>query len=183
MPSIPAPARLPQLTFEEIAPGRARMFSVEDALGEQLEDLERWVSATVREQRREVWRFWTLRVPTLLVAVLALLCVPMGFAVALPGLAAAVAVLLGVDAVWPGGTEQAPLRRAVFELRRLQNTVKLRWDRVRLAHPDPVSSKRIAYAIALLDAIQSRREGISRYLRGLVPSPGVGRRPFDQSSR
>jgi hypothetical protein len=54
--------------------------------------------------------------------------------------------------------------------------LKLRWDKVRLAHPDPGARERIAHALALLDSVQSKREEIGKYLGNAEPSPGVQRR-------
>jgi hypothetical protein len=169
---------MPQLTMEELAPGLPRSFSPEDALNEQIQDLERWVDSNLANERRAVLRFWLLRVPAVLCALIATATGTLGIGPALAGLAAAVALLVAIDSAWPGGTLRSPLRRALYDLRQLQNTVKIRWDRVRLAHPDVASPKRVAYALALLDVIQAKRESISKYLAGIVPSPSMGKRPF-----
>jgi hypothetical protein len=50
----------------------------------------------------------------------------------------------------------------------------LKWDKVRLAYPDRFSARRIAHALALLDATQSKREEIGKYLGDA--SPGIERR-------
>jgi len=160
------------------ATSRLKEFSPEQVLGEQVEDLERWVLANLQRDRRSLIQFWLLRVPALSCALLAASSPVLGIAGALPGLSAGVALLLAIDSVWPGSTWRGPMRRALYDLRQLQNSVKLRWDRVRLAHPDPTSAKRVAYALALLDAIQQKRETISRYLTGYVASPSVGNKPF-----
>jgi hypothetical protein len=169
---------MPQLSLDELEPGRTRAFSAEHALNEQIDDLERWVEASLRRQRRVVLRFWALRVPAMLAALLAIGAGAFGLATVFAGLAAGVALLLAADAVWSAAASRSPLRRALYDLRELQNTVKLRWDRVRLAHPDAESSKRVAYALALLDSIQVKRDDVNRYLVGLVPSPSVGKQPF-----
>jgi hypothetical protein len=83
---------------------------------------------------------------------------------------------VAVDAAWPSGSFRNPHQRAVYDLRELQNTLKLRWDKVRLAHPDPGARERIAHALALLDSVQSKREEIGKYLGNAEPSPGVQRR-------
>ena len=66
-------------------------------------------------------------------------------------------------------------RRAVHDLRELQNSVKLRWDKVRLAYPESNAPKRVAHALALLDMIQAKREEIGKYLGTSAPSPGITR--------
>jgi hypothetical protein len=63
----------------------------------------------------------------------------------------------------------------VYDLRELQNTLKLRWDKVRLAHPDPAAPQRTAHALALLDQVQSKREEIGKYLGSAEASPGIKR--------
>jgi hypothetical protein len=68
--------------------------------------------------------------------------------------------------------------RAVHDLRELQNTLKLRWDKVRLAHPDPVAPQRVAHAMAMLDAVQAKREEIGKYLVRAEPSQGVKTKIF-----
>jgi len=54
--------------------------------------------------------------------------------------------------------------------------LKLRWDKVRLAHPNPLSPKRVAHALVLLDAISAKREEIGKYLGDASPgvSKGIG---------
>ena len=37
-------------------------------------------------------------------------------------------------------------------------------------HPDPASTKRIAHALVLLDAIQTKREEIGKYLGDASPA-------------
>ena len=65
--------------------------------------------------------------------------------------------------------------RAVHDLRELQNTLKLRWDKVRLAHPDLTAPQRVAHAMAMLDAVLAKREEIGKYLVRAEPSTGVKR--------
>jgi hypothetical protein len=162
----------PSDSFEVRAPGS---FAPESAIDDQIADLERWALANVARDRREKLRFWVLRGVALLGAAGA--AVAAGFALAklaivLAGLAA---LAIAVDAAWPSGTFRNPHQRAVHDLRELQNTLKLRWDKVRLAHPDPGARERVAHALALLDSVQSKREEIGKYLGSSEPSPGVRR--------
>jgi len=64
---------------------------------------------------------------------------------------------------------------AVFDLRELQNTLKWRWDKVCLAHPDQAAPQRTAHALALLDQVQNEREEIGKYLGSAEASPGIQR--------
>ena len=151
-------------------------FSPEVAIDEQIEELERWARANLRRDRSEKARFWTLRGVAFLGAAGSALSV--GFAQPHAAIAASTvtALAIAIDSAWPGGAFKNPHQRAVHDLRELQNTVKLRWDKVRLAHGDPAAPQRVAHALALLDAVQAKREEIGKYLGSSEPSPGLGRR-------
>jgi hypothetical protein len=146
-------------------------FSPDDAIDHQIADLERWAQANEKQERSERVRFWILRGTAFVSAVLAAISGPLGLAHAPMVLAGVAALFIAVDAAWPG-TRQ-PHRRAVYDLRALQNTIKLRWDKVRLAYPNPTGTKRVANALALLDAIQVKREDIGRYLGNAEASSGL----------
>jgi hypothetical protein len=151
-------------------------FSPERAIDEQIADLESWALANLRRDRHEKVRFWALRGSAFVFAAGA--AAAAGFtqprlAILCAGLSA---LSVAVDAAWPGGAFKNPHQRAVHDLRELQNTIKLRWDKVRLAHGDPQAPQRIAHALALLDAVQAKREEIGKYLGNSEPSPGLARR-------
>lgn len=163
----------PSEAYEARSPGA---FAPESAIDDQIADLERWALGNLSRDRLEKTRFWILRGVAFLGAAGA--AVAAGFAVGkvaivLAGLAA---LAVAVDAAWPSGSFRNPHQRAVYDLRELQNTLKLRWDKVRLAHPDPAARERIAHALALLDSVQAKREEIGKYLGNAEPSPGVQRR-------
>jgi len=82
---------------------------------------------------------------------------------------AVAALAIAIDAAWPSTADRVARRRAIHDLRDLQHTLKLKWDKVRLAYPDPNTPKRIAHALALLDATQAKREEISKYLGDATP--------------
>ena len=149
-------------------------FVPDQALGDQIEDLERWAEANARHDRRESIRFWVLRGTAFLGSAAAAAIA--GYTVAWPAavLAAVSALAIAIDSAWAARSGRNPFRRAQFEIRELENTVRLRWDKVRLAHPDPVASARTAHALALLDMIQARREEIGKYV-GSVETPAVQR--------
>lgn len=151
-------------------------FSPETTIDEQIEDLERWALANLKRDRNEKLRFWMLRGMGLLGAAGAAIGGGLGHGPVAVVLGALGAFAIAIDAAWPGGAFKNPHQRAVHDLRELQNTLKLRWDKVRLAHADPAAPQRIAHALALLDAVQSKREEIGKYLGSSEPSPGVGRR-------
>jgi len=149
-------------------------FVPDKALGDQIDDLERWAQDNARSDKREAIRFWSLRGTAFLAAAAA--AATAGYAVGWPAavLAAISALAVAIDAAWSARSGRNPYRRAMFEIRELENTVRLRWDKVRLAHPDPMASARTAHALALLDMIQSRREEIGKYV-GSVEAPAVQR--------
>jgi hypothetical protein len=150
-------------------------FAPEKAIDEQIEDLERWAVVNLRQDRNEKIRYWLLRSTAFLGAA--------GAAVAAGLLAHKVALVLGalsalaiaVESAWPSVTK-SPALRAVHDLRELQNALKLRWDKVRLAHPDPMAPQRVAHAMAMLDQVQSKREEIGKYLVSADPTQGITRR-------
>jgi hypothetical protein len=79
------------------------------------------------------------------------------------------ALAIAVDSAWPSTADRNARRRAIHDLRELQHTLKLKWDKVRLAYPNPYTAKRVAHALALLDATQSKREEIGKYLGDATP--------------
>ena len=175
-----APADVPRFDQELSEGSEPRAlptsFAPESAIDEQIAELERWAVANLVRDRREKWRFWVLRGIEFLCASGAAIAAGFGVtkvAIVLGGLTA---LAVAVDSAWPSGTFKNPHQRAVHDLRELQNTLKLRWDKVRLAHPDPLARERVAHALALLDSVQSKREEIGKYLGSAEPSPGVQRR-------
>jgi len=172
------PTRAPQLTIpppglDELAEGYAKRpvgaFAPEQAIDEQIASLEAWARANLSSEAREVSRFWIFRGLAFLGAVGA----ATGAVLPLPHLALAAggvaALAIAIDSAWPATADRNARRRAIHDLRELQHTLKLKWDKVRLAYPDPNTPKRIAHALALLDATQSKREEISRYLGDATP--------------
>jgi hypothetical protein len=158
------------------APRVSGSFAPETAIDEQIEDLERWALANLRRERNEKVRFWTLRGLAFIGSAGAAIVGGLAQVPIATALGALGALALAIDSAWPGGAFKNPHQRAVHDLRELQNTVKLRWDKVRLAHSDPLAPQRIAHALALLDAVQAKREEIGKYLGNSEPSPGVSRR-------
>lgn len=171
-PTIP-PAALEELE-ERYADVPEGAFAPEQAIEGQIEELEAWTLANVRAERRELVRFWLLKGLGFLGAAtggLAGFLEAPRFALA-SGVIAALAV--AIDAAYPATSERTARRRAIHDLRELQHTLKLKWDKVRLAHPDKHSLKRIAHALALLDSAQAKREEIGRYLGDASPRVNGG---------
>lgn len=150
-------------------------FAPETAIEEQIEDLERWALANLRRDRNDKIRFWVLRGLAFAGATSAAIAGGFGVGKLAIVLGAIAALAVAIDSAWPGSV-RSPNRRAASDLRELQNTLKLRWDKVRLAHADVTAPQRVAHALALLDAVQAKREEIGKYLGNVEPSPGVERR-------
>lgn len=172
--SLPPDPRAPEVEgMDEDIPFPSGAFSPDDAIDEQIADLERWAAANERRERNETARFWILRGTAFLAAVFAGVVCSLGFVRVSTVLAGVAALFIAVDSAWPGASLRNPYRRAVYDLRALQNTIKLRWDKVRLAYPNATGARRVANALALLDAIQAKREDIGRYLGSAEASPGL----------
>ncbi|HEY5375599.1 MAG TPA: hypothetical protein VIK01_18090 [Polyangiaceae bacterium] len=156
----------------EFRPGS---FAPEHAIDEQISDLERWAVANLARDRKDKIRYWVLRGTACSSAIAA--AITAGFAEPRPAMVfgALAALCVAIDAAWPSDSFRNVHRRAVYDLRELQNTLKLRWDKVRLAHPDTAAPQRTAHALALLDQIQSKREEIGKYLGSAEASPGIKR--------
>lgn len=152
-------------------------FAPETAIDDQIEDLERWAAANLKQDRSERIRFWVLRGVTFLGASGAAVAAGLALGKLAVGLGATAALAIAIDSAWPVAFRN-PALRAVHDLRELQNMLKLRWDKVRLAHPDPTAPQRVAHAMAMLDAVQAKREEIGKYLVRAEPSQGVSRRAF-----
>jgi hypothetical protein len=144
-------------------PSAAPLAAPEKAIAEQLEALDLWARANRRDGRRAVMRYCLLKGPALVCIVAALVAESLAAGQGVIVLTAMAAVAIAIDAAWASPSNQ-PHRRAISDVRDLQNTVKLRWDTIRIAHPDPRDPSRAAEALAILDLIQQRREMIGKSL-------------------
>lgn len=170
-----APADTTPADAEPTEVFRPGSFKPETAIDEQINDLERWVQANLKRTRHEKIRFWVLRGLAISGALLAALMASQDS----PRITILASVLgalcVAIDAAWPSDSFRNVHQRAVCDLRELQNTLKLRWDKVCLAHPDTSAPQRTAHALALLDQVQNKREEIGRYLGSAEASPGIQR--------
>jgi len=168
-----SPANLDILAERYAALAGEATFSADDAVDRQIAGLEDWCRTAIWRERRDLIRFWVLRSIAFVGTTVASAApfVP-GAPPHLPLVAGTLAVVaLATDSAWPETADRVSRHRAIRELRELQHTLRLRWDKVRLAHPERFSPKRIAHALALLDAAQAKREEIGGYLTD--SSPGV----------
>jgi hypothetical protein len=145
-------------------------FSPEKSVQTTIADLEDWARAILRQLRVDALRHWLLKG----VAFFSAVATAAGGALSMPRLAIsagiATAVAIAVDAAWQASGDRSARLRAVHDLRELQHSLNLRWEKVRLAHPDPAAIKRVAHALALLDAAHAKREHIGTYLGEATPA-------------
>ena len=138
LPAAPEPASEPQIGWLTQAAARAE-FSPEKAVTDQLAALDTWAASTEEQAARVTARFWLLKGPAFLCAAGASTAESFGFGRAVIVLGSLAALAVAIDAAWTGPTSPL-LQRAMQDIRNLQNTVKLRWDKVRISHPDAESS-------------------------------------------
>jgi hypothetical protein len=174
-PSGTPPADAASADADVVDGFRPGAFAPETAIDEQISDLERWVQANLVRSRNEKIRFWVLRGLAVSGALMAALMATRQSPQATILCSVLSALCVAVDAAWPSDSFRNVHQRAVFDLRELQNTLKLRWDKVCLAHPDPSAPARTAHALALLDQVQNKREEIGKYLGSAEASPQIKR--------
>ena len=153
----------------------AGAFAPEVAIDAQLGELERWALANLQSDRRQTTRFWLLKGIAFLGAVIAAVSAALEHDRVVIVFASISALCVAIDAAWPTSSFRNANQRAVQDLRELENTIKIKWDKVRLAHPDPKAPARIAHALALLDEVQAKRHEIGKYLGAAEASPDVQR--------
>jgi hypothetical protein len=170
--SEPPPGDGEAINTEGLTPGA---FAPQIAIDSQIADLERWALANVRSDRRQTLRFWALKGVAFVGAVVAAVLAALGHQQVVVVFASISALCVAIDAAWPSSSFRNAHARAVQDLRELENALKLKWDKVRLANPDPKAPARIAHALALLDEVQAKREEIGKYLGAAEASPDVQR--------
>jgi hypothetical protein len=147
IPPTPAP--------ESVAAGRA--------IADQLAGLERWANANRRHATRTAVRFWLLKAVAGGGAIAASVAASFGWMPWVAALTALVVLAVAIDSASSAPPNFAH-EMAFADIRHLQNTVKLSWDKVCVSRPDPQDPARQLAAIAILDDIQARRDQIRRYM-------------------
>jgi hypothetical protein len=172
-PELPTPSQdLELINTEGMKPGA---FSPEVAIDAQIGDLERWALANLQRDRQQLIRFWLLKGLAFIGSVVAVVLAALGHEWVVVGFGILSALCVAIDAAWPVSSFRNAHQRAVQDLRELENLLMLKWEKVKLAHPDPKATQRIAHALQLLDEIQAKREEIGKYLGSVEASPGVQR--------
>jgi len=157
--------------LEETYSQRAEITVAPDkTIDDQIAELEAWAQHNLKIGRAEAVRVWALRGLAFFGSSGAAATAALGMTNEAIACGCVAALAVAVDAGWPSAGDRVARRRATHDLRELQHTLKLRWDKVRLAHPNPLSPKRVAHALVLLDAISAKREEIGKYLGDASPS-------------
>jgi hypothetical protein len=142
-------------------------------IDDQIAELEAWASINIKLGRSEAFRIWALRGISFFASIGAATTAALSMTNEAVACGCIAALAVAIDTGLPAAGDRVARRRATHDLRELQHTLKLRWDKVRLAHPNPISPKRIAHALVLLDAISAKREEIGKFLGDA--SPGVSK--------
>src|SRR5689334_19400295 len=90
-------------------------FAPETAIDDQIEDLERWAAANLKQDRSERIRFWVLRGVTFLGASGAAVAAGLALGKLAVGLGATAALAIAIDSAWPVAFRN-PALRAVHDL-------------------------------------------------------------------
>lgn len=163
--------------MEETYAQRAEIAVAPDKIiDDQIAELEAWARSNVWLGRSETFRWWALRSIAFFASIGAAATAAMNMTNEAIACGCIAALAVAIDSGWPSAGDRVARRRATHDLRELQHTLKLRWDKVRLAHPNPLSPKRVAHALVLLDAISAKREEVGKYLGDASPgvSKGIG---------
>ena len=147
--------------------------SPDKTIDDQIAELELWARTNVLRGHIESVRIWALRGIAFFASIGAAATAAMNSTNEAIACGCLAALAIAVDASWPSAGDRMARHRATHDLRELQHALKLRWDKVCLAHPNPLSPKRVAHALVLLDAISAKREEIGKYLGDA--SPGVSK--------
>jgi hypothetical protein len=142
----------------------------EKALGAELQDLERWARAIVWGGRFEGLSSLVLRSLALLGAGGAAAVGLMGRQGLVLPLCALAALAIAVHAASPRATALAVHRRALCDIRDLENLLKIRWHKVRLACSHVDSQKRLDAALQLMAVLDENRKEIGRSLGSAEPT-------------
>jgi hypothetical protein len=169
-PVIGLPPAPEAAAFDPLAHSTPPGFSPDKAVSEQLTALENWAHSNEKDARAGIARFWLLKGPAFVCAVAASAAESFGLGHTVIVLGAVAALAIAIDAAWAGPSIQVN-KRAIHDIRSLQNAIKLKWDKVRISHPDTKDPARTNEALAILDTIQTRREEIARYLASPQTSP------------
>jgi hypothetical protein len=143
------------------------------AIADQLAGLERWASANRRHATRTAVRFWLLKAVAGGGAIAASVAASFGWMPWVAALTALVVLAVAIDSASSAPPNFAH-EMAFADIRHLQNSVKLSWDKVCVSRPDPQDPARQLAAIAILDEIQAKREQIRRYMASPEAALGPG---------
>jgi len=150
---------------EELAPA----IDLDDVIQEQVDVLEKWVDENVHQAKRDLIRFWALKIPAIVCSVSVAAFESFGFGVVVILLGVISAFCVSIDALFPGGRLHNVHKRAANEARRLQHDAIGRWRKAQLGRD---SDRREAVS-NILDFVQKERERIDKYVTDAESSLGV----------
>jgi len=142
----------------------------EKALSAELEHLERWARAIVWGGRVEGLGSGLLRSLALLGSGAAAALALMGRQELVLPLCALAALAIAIHAASGRVTALAVHRRALCDIRDLENLLKIRWHKVRLVCSHVDSQKRLDAALQLMALLDENRKDIGRSLGSAEPS-------------
>lgn len=142
----------------------------EKALSTELHHLERWARGIVWGGRFEGALSVVLRSLALLGAGGAAAVGLMGRQELVLPLCSLAALAIAIHALAPRATALAVHRRALCDIRDLENLLKIRWHKVRLAASHVDSQKRLDAALQLLALLDENRKEIGRSLGSAEPT-------------
>jgi hypothetical protein len=147
----------------------------EKALGSELEHLERWARAIVWGGRFEGLRSGLLRSVALLGSGAAAALALTGRQELVLPLCALAALAIAIHATSARVTALAVHRRALCDIRDLENLLKIRWHKVRLVCSAVDSQKRLDAALQLMALLDEHRKEIGRSLGSAEPTVQIQR--------
>jgi hypothetical protein len=147
----------------------------EKALSTELEHLERWARAIVWGGRFEGLRSALLRSLALLGSGAAAALGLMGRQELVLPLCSLAALAIAVHAASPRVTALAVHRRALCDIRDLEDLLKIRWHKVRLVCSHVDSQKRLDAALQLMVLLDENRKEIGRSLGSAEPTVQIPR--------
>ncbi len=141
------------------------------AIQEQIDLLEEWVSCNLSAARKDVARYWALKLPALLSSVSITALESFGYGDVIIVMSAIAALCIGIDAAFPGGQLYNIHKRAANEARRLQNDILIEW---RLALLGDWRSIKTSLSL-ILSQTKEERARIDNYITEAEASLGKAR--------
>jgi len=166
-----APAPAPQAARRSPARRNAEDDNWPEILVEQIRYLEEWAQDNRRDSRRDLIRFWALKIPAILFSASAgaLTYFNLQAISIIMGAVASLCVL--VDSLNPGGMLRNIHYKAFHDLRQLQHDIKTEWMLNRRRATDAESEH--AMCCGIIEKTQPEIKRIANYLKNAETSLGA----------